>query len=153
MTTLQFAILLFCTITFGLIIGAYYGTIEYRIRNDLPLITKDCFCPICKHPLSTYHQIPIMGWLVLHGHCHNCGGPISLRYPLFESLFGLFYTVTFLFFHHNPLILLIIWFCFITIMLIIRSHKHFLSLFKGIGIMYLYHSLYGFLLLIICTPE
>ena len=152
MTTLQFAIILSCTLCFGLIIGAYYGTIEYRIRNDLPLITKDCFCPSCGQILPLSHQIPVISWILLRGKCGFCHTSISIRYPLFESIFALFYPVTLVLLDRHLAFLLPLWFGFITIMLTIRSKGHFLSLFKGLGIMYLYHFLYGILLCIIFAP-
>ena len=40
-----FGILFISSSLFGLFLGAYYGTMEYRIRSNLPLVTAGCFCP------------------------------------------------------------------------------------------------------------
>lgn len=43
-------------------------------------------CPACKHPLKIRENIPILSWLMQKGRCCNCGGAISVRYPLVEAL-------------------------------------------------------------------
>ena len=78
------------------------------------------FCPGCKNPIPSWHNIPVLSYLILRGHCHNCHQSIPFRYPLVEFLsmilallaawhFG--FTVTFLFALIFIWILLII--CFI----------------------------------------
>ena len=151
MTSSQLFILLVCTLSYGLIIGAYYGTIEYRIRNDLPLVTKDCFCPICNHKLSLLQQTPVLAWFALKGKCKYCHNSISPRYPAFEAAFGLFYVVSFMALRKIPLILLLLWLLFITAALALRAERHFSSLLKGLAIMYGYHILYGALLIILLS--
>ena len=59
-----FGFLLLTSLIFGTTMGAYFCTMEYRIRNDLPIITADCFCPSCGHRLPLIHQVPII-YLVL----------------------------------------------------------------------------------------
>lgn len=141
-------ILFIVSLLFGCIIGAYYGTIEYRIRHDLPLITLSCSCPACHHTLPGWQQIPILGWLLLKGRCHFCSQPIPIRYPLIECGFIIYYGCTFLFFRHHPAIFLLLWYLFICFILISRAKRHYRSLAKGILIMSLYHFVIS--LLYIC---
>jgi leader peptidase (prepilin peptidase)/N-methyltransferase len=43
-------------------------------------------CPSCQTPLKAWHNIPIISYLLLQGHCAFCNNKISLRYPLVELL-------------------------------------------------------------------
>ncbi len=149
MTEFQTIFLIICTIIFASMIGAYYGTIDYRIRNDLPLVTSHCYCPLCNHELALYHQLPILGWFILGGKCHYCHAPIPFRYPLFEGGYTLFYFITFLIFADKPLLYSGIWVLFYTFIMLIRCQKHYKSMIKGLCIITLYHLLYCGLMFII----
>jgi leader peptidase (prepilin peptidase)/N-methyltransferase len=46
-------------------------------------------CPRCKAPIKAWQNIPVVSWLLLHGRCASCKGPISIRYPLVELTTGL----------------------------------------------------------------
>lgn len=144
-----YRILLFTSLIFGTTMGAYFCTIEYRIRNDLPLITSDCFCPSCGHKLSIFHQIPVLSYLFLRGHCHYCHSRISPRYPLTEALFLIYYSLTYWIFHQTPIIYLLMWYVFITLTLIFKGKHHTHALIRGIIIMSLYHISISVLYLIL----
>ena len=103
-----FGILFISSSLFGLFLGAYYGTMEYRIRSNLPLVTAGCFCPSCGHSLPLRHQIPVLGFLFLKGKCRFCHAPILLRYPLTEGGFLLYYGATFCLFRRTPVVYLIL---------------------------------------------
>lgn len=42
-------------------------------------------CPTCGNTVRARDNLPIIGWLLLRGHCHHCRMPIPLRYPLIEG--------------------------------------------------------------------
>ncbi len=134
-----FLTLLISTILFGAIIGAYYGTAEYRIRTGLPLVTTGCICPFCRHKLSLYQQIPIAGYFILKGNCRFCHTPIPVRYPLTESIFLGWYVLTYCAFQRMPFLYLSLWYLFVCTLLITRCRRHFRPLLRGIAIMTLYH--------------
>ncbi len=46
-------------------------------------------CPSCSHPISAMENIPVLSYVFLRGRCAQCATPISLRYPLIETLTGL----------------------------------------------------------------
>lgn len=48
-------------------------------------------CPQCGHPIRWYHNIPVLGWLVLRGRCADCHRPIPGFYPLVEATVALFF--------------------------------------------------------------
>ena len=43
-------------------------------------------CPTCRQALKPWHNIPVLSYLLLRGHCGHCGCAISLRYPGVELL-------------------------------------------------------------------
>ncbi len=91
-------------------IGSFLNLLAYR----LPIMTRrderaDCLnflglpaesnppfdlafpgshCPSCKTPIKPWHNVPVLGWLVLRGRCAACGVGISARYPLVELACG-----------------------------------------------------------------
>lgn len=42
-------------------------------------------CPVCLTPIRPWHNVPLLGWLLLRGRCAACSAPISPRYPLVEA--------------------------------------------------------------------
>lgn len=150
MTPFYFAILLLCTMCFGSVIGAYFGTAEYRIRNCQKLITASCYCPSCRHSLSLYHQIPVISWIFLRGKCHYCNSPIPIRYPLIESGFLLYYSVTFVLLWKHPFLLPFLWMGFVVLLLLLRCPLN--RMFgKGLLIFAVYHAVYCLILQIILS--
>lgn len=51
-------------------------------------------CPLCKHPLSWYENIPLFAFLLQKGKSRCCKTPISYWYPTSELLFGLLFGIT-----------------------------------------------------------
>lgn len=149
MTTPQLILLFLCTSAFGSIIGAYFGTADYRIRNNEPLVTKQCHCPVCRHILPTANQIPIVSWFFLRGKCRYCHSAISKVYPIIEGGFLLFYGVSFIFLCKHPVILTGLWILSIAVILLLRCQKHFRSMIRGLIIFTGYNVVYGLLLTII----
>ena len=41
-------------------------------------------CPSCNAEITALQNIPVVSYLLLRGHCANCGVSISIRYPLIE---------------------------------------------------------------------
>lgn len=53
------------------------------------LMSPPSSCPACNTPIKPWHNIPVLGWLILRGRCAACGAPISIQYPVVELLGGL----------------------------------------------------------------
>jgi leader peptidase (prepilin peptidase) / N-methyltransferase len=53
------------------------------------LVRPPSACPSCRLPIRPWHNIPVVGWLLLGGKCADCRQPIPVRYPLVEALTGL----------------------------------------------------------------
>lgn len=52
------------------------------------IVMKSSHCPQCGHGLSWFENIPLMSWLALRGRCRSCKTPISVQYPIIETLTG-----------------------------------------------------------------
>jgi leader peptidase (prepilin peptidase) / N-methyltransferase len=70
----------------GLVIGSFLNVVAYRVPRHESLVTPGSRCPGCHTPLRPYDNVPVLGWLLLHGRCRSCREPISARYPLVEAL-------------------------------------------------------------------
>lgn len=95
----------------GLVIGSFLTVVAHRLprqvfadegvhetsRIDSHSIDKSdptpfniawpgSHCPHCKTPLRVWQNIPVLGFLVQRGRCIDCGGSISMRYPLIETI-------------------------------------------------------------------
>ena len=69
----------------GLAVGSFVNVVIYRVPRDLSLVRPGSRCPRCAAPVKPWHNVPVVGWLVLRGRCAGCGGRIGARYPLEEA--------------------------------------------------------------------
>jgi leader peptidase (prepilin peptidase) / N-methyltransferase len=70
---------------FGLAIGSFLNVVIYRVPAGLSVVSPPSACPSCNAPIRNRHNIPVVGWLALHGRCADCRAPISARYPIVEA--------------------------------------------------------------------
>ncbi len=81
----------------GLVIGSFLNVCIYRIPRNISLYNPSySFCPICKKRIRWYDNIPLLSYLILRGKCRNCGAPISIRYPIVESLTAILFVLLYL---------------------------------------------------------
>ncbi len=95
---------------FGLLIGSFLNVVIYRLPKMLEqqwtaeyaefsgesvphaesynLMFPRSHCQKCGHQIEWYENIPVLSYLFLQGKCSACKTPISLRYPLVESVSG-----------------------------------------------------------------
>jgi len=73
----------------GISIGSFLNVVIYRIPLDKSIISPPSSCPKCGERIKPYHNIPLLGWIILKGKCANCGEKISVRYPIIELLTGI----------------------------------------------------------------
>jgi prepilin signal peptidase PulO-like enzyme (type II secretory pathway) len=84
----------------GACIGSFLNVVIYRLPAGKSIITPPSSCPKCGHRIRWYHNLPVIGWLVLRGRCYDCKAPIAPRYPLVELLVGaVFFVVALLIFN------------------------------------------------------
>ena len=76
----------------GLVVGSFLNVVIYRVPRAESLLWPGSRCPNCQVAIRPWHNVPVLGWLVLRGRCASCLRAISPRCPLVEAgtaaLFG-----------------------------------------------------------------
>lgn len=72
----------------GASFGSFMNVVTWRMPRGMNFVSQSSICPNCRHAIRGYHNLPVIGWLMLGGRCRDCDEPISFRYPLVEILFG-----------------------------------------------------------------
>ena len=77
----------------GACIGSFLTVVWDRLGTGEGVIFPCSRCPECDHALRWYHNLPVIGWLLLRGRCYDCSAPIPVKHPLVEALFGLVFIL------------------------------------------------------------
>lgn len=89
----------------GLVIGSFLNVVVHRVPRGESVVSPPSACPACGEPIRARHNVPILGWLVLRGRCHDCGSTISARYPLVEAGTGALFAMAGWRFADRPVLL------------------------------------------------
>lgn len=75
----------------ALCVGSFLNVVIYRLplmvlrpQPGFSLLLPRSHCPRCKTRVHAGDCLPLLGWLLLRGHCRHCRLPISCRYPATE---------------------------------------------------------------------
>lgn len=79
----------------GASIGSFLSVVVHRVPAGLSILYPPSRCPVCRHRLKPYENVPVLGWLWLKGRCSACKTPIPLRYPLLEACCGIVFIIIF----------------------------------------------------------
>ncbi|WP_337019318.1 prepilin peptidase [Oceanobacillus massiliensis] len=79
----------------GLIFGSFFNVVGLRLPKNIPFAADRSICPVCKHQLSWYENIPLLSFFIQHGKCRHCGERISVIYPAIELLTGMLFALAF----------------------------------------------------------
>lgn len=80
----------------GLVIGSFLNVCILRYQTKEPISRGRSHCPKCNHTLSWYELIPLFSWIGLRGKCKHCHQPISIQYPIVESLTAICFLILYL---------------------------------------------------------
>lgn len=83
-------------ILLGLVIGSFLNVCIHRIPRGESIVRPASRCPQCNSLIRPWHNIPVLGYLLLRGRCADCGKPISPVYPAVEILTALLFELAFL---------------------------------------------------------
>ena len=53
----------------GLALGSFLNVVVYRVPLGQSIAFPASHCPTCDTPLARRHNVPVLSWLALHGHC------------------------------------------------------------------------------------
>lgn len=70
----------------GLVLGSFLNVVIHRLPLEESIVHPGSRCPTCKASIRWFHNLPVLGYLVLRGKCAGCRTKISPRYPLVELL-------------------------------------------------------------------
>jgi leader peptidase (prepilin peptidase) / N-methyltransferase len=66
-------------------VGSFLNVVMYRLPRGENVVWPGSHCPKCQHAIRPWHNLPVIGWLLLGGKCYDCKEPISPKYPLVEA--------------------------------------------------------------------
>ena len=89
-------LIIFFIFLFGISFGSFLNVIIYRVPEGMSVSFPQSHCPICKHKLKWYHNIPILSWLMLKGKCAFCSSKISIKYPIIELITGFIWVLIYI---------------------------------------------------------
>ena len=85
---------------FGAFIGSFLNVCIHRLPRNESIITPPSRCYACGTRVQWRDNLPILGYLILHGRCRWCDTPFSPRYLIMEIAVGVITaTVVALAFH------------------------------------------------------
>lgn len=97
----------FLNFLLGIILGSFLNVIIYRSVEGIKIYDPPrSFCPICKHQLKWYDNIPLLSYLLLRGKCRYCGSKISFRYFFVECIIGILFLIHSILFNYTEALLL-----------------------------------------------
>jgi len=104
------AFLVVVAVVAGLMVGSFLNVVIHRLPKTLErqwraecaelagtplapvarydLVAPRSACPKCGSKITAAQNIPLVSYLVLRGRCASCREPISLRYPVVETVSG-----------------------------------------------------------------
>lgn len=79
----------------GACIGSFLNVVAWRLPLGRSVVSPPSACPRCGRGIRPWHNIPVVGWLLLRGRCFDCRLSIPVRYPLVELAVALLWAALF----------------------------------------------------------
>jgi leader peptidase (prepilin peptidase)/N-methyltransferase len=80
---------------FGLALGSFLNVSIVRLPSKKSILVPRSHCPLCKHPIRWFDNIPLLSYVLLGGRCRDCHARISPLYAIVEALTALLLVATF----------------------------------------------------------
>ena len=74
-------------------VGSFLNVLWDRQRTGRGIVFPPSQCEECGHTIRWFHNVPVIGWLVLGGRCRDCGARIPLKHPLVEAFFAMLFAI------------------------------------------------------------
>jgi leader peptidase (prepilin peptidase)/N-methyltransferase len=88
----------------GAVIGSFLNVCIHRVPRQQSIVWPASACPHCRRELSWYENVPVVSFLALRGRCRTCGEPISLRYPIIETITAAMFAAAWWYYGPGPLL-------------------------------------------------
>ena len=73
-------------------IGSFLTVVWDRLGTGEGFVLPRSRCPECDHAIRWYHNLPVVGWILLSGRCYDCGSRIPVKHPLIEAVFAVVFA-------------------------------------------------------------
>src|SRR5208283_5656783 len=80
---------------FGLVFGSFLNVCIVRLPRKQSILIHGSHCPLCKHPIRWFDNIPLVSYLLLRGRCRDCHARISPQYAFVEAITALLLVLTY----------------------------------------------------------
>ncbi len=54
-------------------VGSFLTVVWDRLGTGVGFVLPRSRCPECDRAIRWYHNVPILGWIILRGRCYDCG--------------------------------------------------------------------------------
>ncbi len=82
----------FLAALFGLVFGSFLNVCIVRLPGGQSVVLPPSHCPVCKHPIRWFDNIPVLSYLLLGGRCRDCHTRISPMYAIVEASTALLFV-------------------------------------------------------------
>ena len=110
----------------GLLVGSYLNVVIYRLPRKVSTVLPRSRCPRCLFPIRPWHNIPVLGYLILGGRCRQCRVKISARYPMIEVATALCFLLAWQRYGISWQALITVGFCSAMIVLTMIDLEHYI---------------------------
>ncbi len=69
----------------GLAVGSFVNVVAYRVPEGRDAVRERSACRACGAKVRPRDNVPLLSYVLLRGHCRDCGAAISARYPMVEA--------------------------------------------------------------------
>ncbi len=81
----------------GACIGSFLNVAALRKISGESIVLPPSKCPLCGEHIKWYDNIPIFSYFfTIKGKCRNCGGKVSVQYPIVEFITALLFLAVFI---------------------------------------------------------
>ncbi len=109
---------------FGTILGSFYNVVGDRIPLKESIIKPPSHCDNCKHQLKAKDLVPIFSYIFNGGKCPYCKTKITPFYPLFETLSGVLFALTYMSFGLSLSLIVALTFISLLLILLVSDFKY-----------------------------
>ena len=108
----------------GTLFGSFYNVVGYRLPKGESIVFPPSHCPKCNHKLTFFELIPILSYVFQKGKCKKCHQKISLFYPIFETLTGILFVLSYLSYGLSYELIIVLTFISMMIIIVVSDYNY-----------------------------